>query len=153
MAGGTVRSIVGLGAAAALAACTPTEPTAAPPENDAAAAVAAGQEPPVLVAVNRGRTTLSPAAINLGRFTVEGGCLRFITGERSYLAVFGSGAGAGPTVAGGSLILSGRKLDLGKDYQIGGGSSALEPGVFELAPEIERACPGPYFQVGPILER
>jgi hypothetical protein len=143
--------------AAALAACTPSEPAAAPPSTDTAplkteAAGTDAPRAPVLVATNRGRKTLSPAAITLGRFVVEQGCLRFTTSERSYLAVFGGGAtGGGPAVSSAGFTYSGRQIVLGKDYQIGGGPSGLEPGVFELAPEVERACPGPYFQVGPVL--
>lgn len=139
----------GAGALAALPACTP-EPPAPPP---AATDVSANgeRERPVLVASNRGRTSLAPAAITLGRFIVEEGCLRFATAERSYLAVFGS-AGA-PTVSGTGFTVAGRRIVLGEEYQVGGGPQSLEPGVFELSPEIERSCPGPYFQLGPILPR
>lgn len=132
----------------ALVACTPTEPTPAP-QNDTSTAEASMT--PVLVASNRGRTTLAPAAITSGRFIVEEGCLRFAAAERSYLAVFGSAGG--PTVSGTGFTIGGRKIVLGEEYQIGGGPQSLMPGVFELSPEIERSCPGPYFQLGPILSR
>ena len=133
--------------AVALVACTPTEPTAAP-QNETTAGASAD---PVIVASNRGRTTLSPGAITLGRFVIEGGCLRFVTAEASYLAVFGSGGA--PAVSGNSLRYSGRDLVFGEEYQIGGGATSLQRGVFELDPEVQRSCAGPYFQIGPLVNR
>ncbi len=102
--------------------------------------------PALLAAAIRSETGAIPAALNQGRFRIDGDCLQFVAAGTVYTpALLGA-----PRRTDGGFALGARTFSLDQTYVVSGGAVAGEDPMIEVSQDVRKSCSRKYYLIAAI---
>jgi hypothetical protein len=102
--------------------------------------------PPLLAALIRSATAPIPAALNQGRFRINGDCLEFVAAGIAYTPALP----APPRRGDGRFALGARTFPLDLTYVVSGGPVAGTDPLIEVPEAVRASCPARYYLIAAI---